>query len=156
MRVAVFGMGHCLSNIFPRRLFEYCSMDHLWLLCTHCSLRQIHALPKPLIAMLRNDRGYSGLTLELASCGRRGVQCGRLHPFRAGVLIQVSIVGCPLSAVNLNSSIKFILNCKTRVYYKIQRSGFHSRDYQIFWEVVGLERGPLSLVSKIEGTRKKK
>jgi hypothetical protein len=28
--------------------------------------------------------------------------------------------------------------------------GFDSRRYQIFWEVVGLERGPLSLVSTIE------
>jgi hypothetical protein len=28
--------------------------------------------------------------------------------------------------------------------------GFDSRSYQIFWEVVGLERGPLSLVSTIE------
>jgi hypothetical protein len=32
----------------------------------------------------------------------------------------------------------------------IQRLGFDSRSYQIFWEVVGLERGPLSLVSTIE------
>jgi hypothetical protein len=32
----------------------------------------------------------------------------------------------------------------------IQRPGFISRCYQIFWEVVGLERGPPSLVSKIE------
>jgi hypothetical protein len=31
-----------------------------------------------------------------------------------------------------------------------QRSGLDSRRYQIFWEVVGLERGPLSLVSTIE------
>jgi hypothetical protein len=31
----------------------------------------------------------------------------------------------------------------------IQRSGFDSRRYQIFWEVMGLERGPLSLVSTI-------
>jgi hypothetical protein len=31
-----------------------------------------------------------------------------------------------------------------------QRSGFDSRRYQISWEVVGLERGPLSLVSAIE------
>jgi hypothetical protein len=31
-----------------------------------------------------------------------------------------------------------------------QRSGFDFQRYQIFWEVVGLERGPLSLVSKIE------
>jgi hypothetical protein len=29
-------------------------------------------------------------------------------------------------------------------------SGFDSRRYQIFWEVVGLERGPLSLVSTTE------
>jgi hypothetical protein len=29
-------------------------------------------------------------------------------------------------------------------------SGFDSRHYQIFWEVVGLERGPLSLVSATE------
>jgi hypothetical protein len=35
-------------------------------------------------------------------------------------------------------------------YLHIQRSGFDSRRYQIFWEVVGLERGSLSLVSKIE------
>jgi hypothetical protein len=32
----------------------------------------------------------------------------------------------------------------------IQRSGFHSRRYQIFWEEVGTERGPFSLVSTIE------
>jgi hypothetical protein len=31
-----------------------------------------------------------------------------------------------------------------------QRSGFDSRNYQIFWEVMGLERGPLSLLSTIE------
>jgi hypothetical protein len=32
----------------------------------------------------------------------------------------------------------------------IQTSGFDSQYYQIFWEVVGLERGPLSLVSTTE------
>jgi hypothetical protein len=31
-----------------------------------------------------------------------------------------------------------------------QRSGFDSRHYQNFWEVVGLERGPFSLVSTTE------
>jgi hypothetical protein len=30
--------------------------------------------------------------------------------------------------------------------YRSRGSGFGSRRYQIFWEVVGLERGPLSLV----------
>jgi hypothetical protein len=34
-------------------------------------------------------------------------------------------------------------------WLQIQRSGFDSRRYWIFWEVVGLERGPLSLVSTI-------
>jgi hypothetical protein len=33
---------------------------------------------------------------------------------------------------------------------QIQRSGFDYRSYQIFWDVVGLERGPLSLVNTIE------
>jgi hypothetical protein len=32
---------------------------------------------------------------------------------------------------------------------QLQRSGFYSRRYQIFWKVVGLEQGPLSLVSTI-------
>jgi hypothetical protein len=31
-----------------------------------------------------------------------------------------------------------------------QRSGLDSRSYQIFWGALGLERGPLSLVSIIE------
>jgi hypothetical protein len=35
-------------------------------------------------------------------------------------------------------------------WLQIQRSGFDSPHCQIFWEVVGLERGPLSLVSTIE------
>jgi hypothetical protein len=35
-------------------------------------------------------------------------------------------------------------------WLQIQKSGFDSRRYQIFWEVVGLERSPLSLVSTTE------
>jgi hypothetical protein len=35
-------------------------------------------------------------------------------------------------------------------WLQIQRSGFDSRRYHIFWEVVGLKRGQLSLVSTIE------
>jgi hypothetical protein len=34
--------------------------------------------------------------------------------------------------------------------YRSRGPGFDSRLYQIFWEVVGLERGPLSLVRIIE------
>jgi hypothetical protein len=35
-------------------------------------------------------------------------------------------------------------------WLQIQRSGFDSQRYHIFWEVVGLERGSLSLVSTTE------
>jgi hypothetical protein len=35
-------------------------------------------------------------------------------------------------------------------WLQIQRSGFDTRRYQIFWKVVGLERGPLSLVITTE------
>jgi hypothetical protein len=35
-------------------------------------------------------------------------------------------------------------------WLQIRRSGFDSRRYHIFWEVVGLELCPLNLVSKIE------
>jgi hypothetical protein len=35
-------------------------------------------------------------------------------------------------------------------WLQIEKSRFDSWRYQIFWEVVGLERGPLSLVSTIE------
>jgi hypothetical protein len=41
-------------------------------------------------------------------------------------------------------------------WLQVQRSGFDSRYYQIFWEVVGLERGPLSLVNTIEELRGRK
>jgi hypothetical protein len=35
-------------------------------------------------------------------------------------------------------------------WVQIQRSGFDSERYHIFWEVVGLERGPLSFMSTTE------
>jgi hypothetical protein len=35
-------------------------------------------------------------------------------------------------------------------WLQIHRPGLNSRHYQIFWEVVGLERGPLSLMSTTE------
>jgi hypothetical protein len=35
-------------------------------------------------------------------------------------------------------------------WLQIQRSGFDSRRYKIFWQVVGLERGPLGLVCTTE------
>jgi hypothetical protein len=37
-----------------------------------------------------------------------------------------------------------------RSFLQIQRSGFDYRNYQIFWEIVGLKRGPPSLVRTTE------
>jgi hypothetical protein len=41
-------------------------------------------------------------------------------------------------------------------WLQIQRSWFNSRRYQIFWEVVGLQLGPLSLVSTIKDLLERK
>jgi hypothetical protein len=54
--------------------------------------------------------------------------------------------------------INYYWNCCDRLYglvvrvpgYRSRGPGFDSRSYQIFWEVVGLQRGPLSFVSAIE------
>jgi hypothetical protein len=50
--------------------------------------------------------------------------------------------------------ISYLRPCRSLLWYsgqsfwlQIQRSGFNSRRYHIIWEVVGLERGPLSPVS---------
>jgi hypothetical protein len=45
------------------------------------------------------------------------------------------------------NSVAFIPQANS---YRSRGPGFDSRRYQIFWEVVGLERGPLSFVSIIE------
>jgi hypothetical protein len=47
-----------------------------------------------------------------------------------------------------HNSLQYVHNSKS--WLQIHRSGFDSRRYQIFWEVVGLERGPLDLVSTTE------
>jgi hypothetical protein len=41
-------------------------------------------------------------------------------------------------------------------WLQIQRSGFYSWRYEILWEVVGLERSPLSLMSTTEELRERK
>jgi hypothetical protein len=58
---------------------------------------------------------------------------------------------CELERVSsLQALIKKLFALLERSWVQIQRSGFDSRRYQIFWEVVGLERGPLILVSTTE------
>jgi hypothetical protein len=45
--------------------------------------------------------------------------------------------------------IKFVIYLLSK-YLSIRGPGFNSRRHQIFWKVVGLERGPLSLMRIIE------
>jgi hypothetical protein len=51
---------------------------------------------------------------------------------------------------NLNINRPPLWSSGQSSWLKIQRSGSDSQRYQIFWEVMGLERGPLSLVSTSE------
>jgi hypothetical protein len=53
-------------------------------------------------------------------------------------------------------SMDHLCNLVVTSWLQIQRSGFDSRRYQIFWELVSLERGPLSPVSTTEELLKKK
>jgi hypothetical protein len=59
-----------------------------------------------------------------------------------------------LKCLNSNYVVYNIINLSSLVVrfpgYRFRGSGFDSRRYQIFWEVMGLERGPLRLVRIIE------
>jgi hypothetical protein len=66
----------------------------------------------------------------------------------------MTTVGCSIASKNTDTasfdSSTFAVILTVWDVFKIQRSRFDSQHYQIFWEVVGLERGPLSLVSTVE------
>jgi hypothetical protein len=58
-----------------------------------------------------------------------------------------------MKLVSFNIRIKFDSLCDLAIRvpgYRSRDPGFDSRRYQIFWEVVGLERGPLSLLKITE------
>jgi hypothetical protein len=80
------------------------------------------------------------------------------HPNRSLTTYLLSVWGTP---ININPTcfnigkkhfpaLQSLSSSVQSSWLQIQRSGLYSRRYQIFWEVVGLERGPLSLVSKTE------
>jgi hypothetical protein len=73
-------------------------------------------------------------------------QCGRQS--EVSECIQSNLRNCILHRSFVTKSLLWSSGQSSLL--QIQRSGFDSRRYQIFWEVVGLERGPLSLISTIE------
>jgi hypothetical protein len=65
-----------------------------------------------------------------------------------GVVLQITVYLFILICFDVNRPPLWSSGQSSRL--QIQRSGFDSRHYQILWEVMGLERGPLSLVSTTE------
>jgi hypothetical protein len=63
---------------------------------------------------------------------------------------RVQKISAPFSYIPYSPTKNPYLWSSESSWLQIQRSWFDSRRYQIFWEVVGLERGPLSLVSTTE------
>jgi hypothetical protein len=63
-----------------------------------------------------------------------------------------SLLKTPFNLIYLLIPVDWpLLRCSGQIsWLQIRRFGFDSRRYQIFWGVVGLERGPLSLVSTTE------
>jgi hypothetical protein len=62
----------------------------------------------------------------------------------------------PASIIIQSSMAEPLWSSDQSSWLQIQRPGFDFRRYQIFWQIVGLERGPLSFVSTIEGKLGKK
>jgi hypothetical protein len=67
-----------------------------------------------------------------------------LHPPLTSLLL------CPNTLLRVFLPQTALWSSGESSWLQIQRSEFDSRRYQIFWEIVGLERGPLSLVRIIE------
>jgi hypothetical protein len=71
--------------------------------------------------------------------------CKKHFSFIMSLFLSLSLSACPTICLNETTWIP-----PGRSLFQIQRSRFESWRYQIFWEVVALEWGPLSLMSAIE------
>jgi hypothetical protein len=90
----------------------------------------------------------------------RLVLCTSVYPSANGVLERLLGPSCVLLWIHFLFCSCAFPNTRLRrppkwssgqsSWLQIQRSRVDSRRYQIFWDVVGLERGPLSLVRIIE------
>jgi hypothetical protein len=100
------------------------------------------------------DTLKDGLSREAAD-DQVGKKCPMLHGSRN--FIAMFLRACPVgSTLRIFISRLFwflwppLWSSGESFWLQIQRSGFDSGRYQIFWEVVGLKRGPLSLESTTE------
>jgi hypothetical protein len=82
---------------------------------------------------------------------KRGESLARYRLFRVDfVVLSVGRLLLSCYSRGLWSSGPLLWSRDLSSWLQTQRSGFDSRRYQIFWEVAGLQRGPLSIVSIIE------
>jgi hypothetical protein len=99
-----------------------------------------YVLDQLLLFVLTNE-----LRVQTAATGALSPNCRYANAFGGGV----SSLGVALSE-DKRTSWPPLWSTGQSSWLQIQRSGFHSRCCQAFWEVAGLERSPLSLVSTIE------
>jgi hypothetical protein len=104
-----------------------------------------------------NDKCLASEDIKFQIC------LARLYPYLLQIIIIVILISYKSSIYNWFNNFKdcwefveCLCGLVVSLWLQIQRSGFDSRRYQIFWEVVGLERGPLSLVSTIEEVLERK
>jgi hypothetical protein len=120
----------------------------------------IYRIPPHLEPVTSNSRRrcqFLKLILKLTFLLHLGSPVGHFQIFQLNLSISLF---CPcnvrhvlyISLYALTASLQWPPLCSSGQgsWLQMRRSGFDFRRYQIFWEVVGLERGPLSLVSTIE------
>jgi hypothetical protein len=86
---------------------------------------------------------------NLNACGRKRV-LSKFKEFAGQGLHHAQLPSWETTTCRLDQIRPTLWSSGQSSWLQIQRSGFESRHHQIFWEVVGLERGPLSLLSTIE------
>jgi hypothetical protein len=80
----------------------------------------------------------------------KGTSIPRSNPYRPSYQGSIIIIIMLLIIINIIINSPPLWSSGQNTWLQIQRSGFDSLRYQNFWEVVSLERDPLSLVSTIE------
>jgi hypothetical protein len=119
--------GWCVLLTTCRHLGADC-LNNVWFLTSHNPYR-----PPPsatVIALL--------FTFTSKTQTRNVTKKCRLYSFINIIILIIALKRPPLWSSGQSS------------WLQIQRSGFNSRRYPIIWVVVGLERGPLCLVSTTE------
>jgi hypothetical protein len=97
---------------------------------------------------------HTGTQISLGQC-ILSLGCENMWSVRSSLVLQKN-VQTSFSVSNSKQAWLPLWPSGQSSWLQIQRSGFSSQHYQIFWQVVGLERNPLSLVVYNRGATWKK